>query len=60
MLVRTCWQCGKQGHICRNSTNTYTMSLGDSALDSINTIQSPMTIDGKVQGHTTSMLVDTG
>ena len=36
------------------------MSLGDSTLDSINTIHSPVTIDGKVQGYTTSMLVDTG
>ena len=33
---------------------------GDPNLDSINTIHSPVTIDGKVQGHTTSILVDTG
>ena len=36
-----CWQCGKQGHIHRNCTNT----LGDPNLDYINTIHSPVTID---------------
>ena len=51
-----CWQCDKQGYICRNCTNTYTMSLGNSTLVSINTIHSPVTNDGKVQGHTTTML----
>ena len=61
-----CWHCGRQGHIQRNCPNSWTEprnyqnNRANPHPDSVNTIHSPITVNGYFKDIRTSMLVDTG